>query len=54
MPTPKPAPADGNPPENPTPAQQSPPQSVDYGSDDADATRNEDALPESLPSRSRS
>jgi hypothetical protein len=54
MPTPKPLPADGNPPDNLTAAEQGPSPSRDYGADDPDTTRTEDELPESVPSSSRS
>ena len=54
MPTPKPLPPDGDPPDNLTAAQQAPSPSLDYGADDTDTTRTENELPESLPSSSSS
>jgi hypothetical protein len=54
MPTPKPLPPDGNPPDNPTAAEHRRSPSLDYGANDTDTTRTEDELPESLPSSSSS
>ena len=54
MPTPKPLPPDGDPPDNLTAAEQGPSRSQDYGADDTDTARTEDELPESLPSSSGS
>jgi hypothetical protein len=54
MPTPKPLPPDGDPPDDPTAAEHGPSRSLDYGADDTDSTPTEDELPESLPSSSRS
>ena len=52
MPTPKPLPPDGDPPDNLTAAEQAPSPPLDYGADDTDTTGTEDELPESLPSSS--
>ena len=54
MPTPKPFPADGNPPDDLTAAEQRPSPARDDEADDTDTTRTENELPESLPSSSSS
>jgi len=54
MPTPKPLPPDGDPPDNPTAAPQDASPSQNNGADDNATTRTDDELPESLPSSSNS
>jgi hypothetical protein len=50
MPTPKPLPSDGDPPDNLSATEQTPLPRQDEGDDDLDTTGTEDELPESFPS----